>query len=381
MQIWTVRIELDDRCGQLAPLVGSIAGLGASIVDLDVHRVGGGRVADDIVIEVPVPIDAPLLAGTLERAGARVVWLRPADPRSLTDRTAGALDLAAAALHQPGRTRDVLAATAARLLRAEVAWAGPVPGCEPPPLAADALATGTPSRGRLPTKRLLPAADGAPPWALAVPVEVPGAPRSVVVLVRTTPAFSFTETARVQALLRLLTAVAPAGATAPVVHLDDGGQVVLRDLGRSDAAALVRLHARCSETTRYRRYFSPKPRLGPAVLDDLVAADGRDHIAVAAVTGTEILGAAHLHRSTDTPRAGELAVLVEDGHHRRGIGTALLRELLDRAAEAGLDHVEALTLPDNDAIARLVRRVAGPVRASLADGIRRLDIAVPARTR
>jgi|GEM_PF-284209 len=383
MQLWTARVELDDCSGRLAPLVQAIAELGASIVDLDVHRLGEGRVADDLVIDMPVPVDAPLLGHTLERAGARVVWLRPADPHELADRTTRALDLAAGALSQPGMGFDVLAASAAHLVGAELAWAGPVPGCDPPPLAADALATGTPLRGRHHVKRLPPSPHGAPPWALAVPVEVPGPARAVVVLVRRDPPFSFTETARVQAFLRLVGAATPAAihgdiADRRVVRLDDGGEVTVRDLRPGDADALVRLHGRCSETTRYRRYFTAKPRLGPSVLDRLVDVDGRDRLALVAATGTELVGVAHLHRARDEPRSGELAVLVEDGHQRRGIGTALVQALVERAAAAGFDRLAAVALPDNDAITRLLHRAAGPVHAELADGLRHLSLAVPA---
>lgn len=225
MQLWTTRVEFDDRCGQLAKLTAAIAALGASIVDLDVHRLGNDQVADDLVIDAKVPLDAPLLAFALEQAGARVASLRPADPHELADRATRALDIAAGALSGPDVTTEALAAHAAQLVQAQLAWVGPAPGCEPPPLAADALASGTPSRGRLPVERLPPQADGEPTWGLAVPVDRPGAPRAVLVLVRPNPAFSFTETARVQAFLRLCAAGGPADRQAPTwtLRLDDGG--------------------------------------------------------------------------------------------------------------------------------------------------------------
>lgn len=383
MGLWITRVELEDRCGQLAVLAGAVAEIGASIVDLDIHRFGGGRVADELVLDVPVPVDPPLVGHALERAGARVLWLQPADPHQLADRTVRALDVAAGVLDQGAAAVDALAAAAARLIDAELAWMGPVPGCDPPPVAAEALATGSPTRGRLAVKRLPAHPDQGVPWALAVPVERPGAARAVVVVIRRHPPFSFTETARVQALLR----VVAAGTTSATVDrgavtaadLDDGGQVVVRDIGPDDAAALVRLHARCSDLTRYRRYFTAKPRLGSSMARRILDVDGRDRIAVGAAVGTELVGVAHLHRNPGVGDSGEVAVLVEDGHQRRGIGTLLLDRLLERAAADGIQQVIAVTQPDNDGIARLLQRVGTPIRVELVDGLRHLSIPVPGR--
>lgn len=384
MGLWITRVELEDRCGRLRSLAGAVAGIGASIVDLDIHHLGGDRVADELVLDVPMPVDAPLIGHALERAGVRVLWLRPVDPHQLSDRTVRALDVAADVFGREAEHTDRLGAAAARLIDAELAWVGPVGGCEPPPVAAEALATGTPVRGRLAVKRLPPRPDGRDPWALAVPLEPPGAAPMVVMVIRRDPPFSFTETARVQALLRAVTAWNPSGggnqqgSGGVVVELDDGGQATVRDLGPDDAGALVRLHARCSDLTRYRRYFTPKPQLGSPVLHRLLDVDGFDRIGLVAAAGTEILGAAHLHRREGATGTGEIAVLVEDGHQRRGIGTALLRRLLQRATTVGIDQMVAVTQPDNDAIARLLRRAATPIRTEMVDGFRHLSIPVTA---
>lgn len=383
MGLWIARVELDDRCGQLGALAGAISGIGASIVDLDIHRLGGGRVADELVIDVPVPVDAPLVGQALEQGGAHVLRLQPADPHQLRDRSVQALDVTAGVVGHGAATADSLGRAAARLIDAELAWVGPPPGFDPPPVAADAMATGSPVRGRLFAKRLGAGPNGGESWVLAVPVERPGGGRMVVMVLRRNPPFSFTETARLQALLRVVNAgiagdtAASKPASAVTVDLDDGGQVAIRDLRRDDAPALVRLHARCSDLTRYRRYLTPKPRLGSPVLDQLLDVDGRDRIGLCAAAGTEILGLVNLLRYRDAADSGEIAVVVEDGHQRRGIGTVLIDRLLQRAAAVGIERLVAVTQPDNEGIARLLGRVATQVHARHVDGLRHLTIQAP----
>ncbi|MGH7856517.1 MAG: hypothetical protein ACREQY_04240, partial [Candidatus Binatia bacterium] len=81
-----------------------------------------------------------------------------------------------------------------------------------------------------------------------------------------------------------------------VHRLADGTKIELRLLERSDAAKLRDGFRRLSPQTRYRRFFSPMPKLSEAMLRRLVAVDGRDHVAIVAEGPTpdggvdEILG-------------------------------------------------------------------------------------------
>ncbi|MFD0596486.1 GNAT family N-acetyltransferase [Catellatospora coxensis] len=57
-----------------------------------------------------------------------------------------------------------------------------------------------------------------------------------------------------------------------------------------------------------------------------------------------------------------MALLVEDGWQRRGIGTALLRRLLTLAGPAGFRSVTLHTHCDNDAMLRTMKRLPQPAR-------------------
>ena len=72
----------------------------------------------------------------------------------------------------------------------------------------------------------------------------------------------------------------------------------------------------------------------------------------------DIVGVARFIRDTATPDTAELAIVVTDAWHRRGLGTLLIRQLTRRAAEVGIDHFTAEILAENAPTLALVRRLA-----------------------
>ena len=60
------------------------------------------------------------------------------------------------------------------------------------------------------------------------------------------------------------------------VLLSDGTAVHMRQIGPDDAAAIVDLHSRLSDRTRYLRYFSPYPRIPERDLQRFVNVDHTD---------------------------------------------------------------------------------------------------------
>src|SRR5205807_32128 len=77
-------------------------------------------------------------------------------------------------------------------------------------------------------------------------------------------------------------------------------------------------------------FFTPGP-VGPAwELRYLETLDGMDRGAVVATSGDRVVGMARWHREPGAAEA-EMAVVVEDGWQHRGVGTALVRALAERA--------------------------------------------------
>lgn len=137
------------------------------------------------------------------------------------------------------------------------------------------------------------------------------------------------------------------------MSLADGTPVQLRPMGPADAEAVRSLWGRLSARTIEQRFFTQQT-LDDDALHHLVAMDGRDRFALAAWAGGDIIGVARFDRLPEDPTTAEFAVTVQDDVQGRGIGTGLLRALVDAAKTRGVRRLHGDVLPGNDAMRRLV---------------------------
>jgi len=118
-----------------------------------------------------------------------------------------------------------------------------------------------------------------------------------------------------------------------VVVLRDGASITIRPIGPDDKAAIVSGFEQLSPESRYRRFFSPLDRLGARDLSYLTEVDHHDHEALIAHSERgDPLGVARYIRGAD-PHKAEVAVVVVDEWHGRGVATELLTRLADRARQ------------------------------------------------
>jgi GNAT superfamily N-acetyltransferase len=131
--------------------------------------------------------------------------------------------------------------------------------------------------------------------------------------------------------------------------------MLLRASRAGDLELLREFVARCSPETLYRRFHGTGPH---AIARELtrIASPTDSHRSWVAVEGGEVRGTASLARSRSG--ATEMAVLVEDRWFRRGIGRALVGELIAHAERTGLDVVTAWIQADNERALRFIRAVA-----------------------
>jgi RimJ/RimL family protein N-acetyltransferase len=136
------------------------------------------------------------------------------------------------------------------------------------------------------------------------------------------------------------------------VVLADGGTVHLRQIQPEDADRIVAMHGRLSpESIRYR-YFTPRPTLTPAEVTWFTQLDHDEREALVAVLGDDIIAVGRYDRVPDTDTA-EVAFVVDDAHHGRGLASVLLEHLAALAAERGIRRFEADVLPDNYRMVRI----------------------------
>ncbi|HCU50725.1 MAG TPA: GNAT family N-acetyltransferase, partial [Micromonosporaceae bacterium] len=80
------------------------------------------------------------------------------------------------------------------------------------------------------------------------------------------------------------------------VLLSDGTTVHLRQIDPSDAEAVVAMHGRFSERTRYMRYFSPYPRIPARDLERFVNVDHVSREALVVSSGSNLVGVGRYER-------------------------------------------------------------------------------------
>ncbi len=165
-----------------------------------------------------------------------------------------------------------------------------------------------------------------------------------------------------------------------VVTLRDGSRATIRPIRPQDAGPLSVGFARLSEKSRYRRFLSPMRELSGPMLRYLTEVDHHDHEALVAVGADgSLVGVARWVRSSSDPQVAEVAVTVADDWQGRGLGTALLGLVTDRARVEGISRFTALMLAINREMLDLFEDL-GPIRiAKRASGITELEITLPRR--
>lgn len=139
-----------------------------------------------------------------------------------------------------------------------------------------------------------------------------------------------------------------------LVVLRDGGTISVRPIRPEDGPALVRFHGDLSKESVYRRYFSPHPRLSDTEITFFTTVDYPWRLALVALLGDVIVGVARYEGKAGSLDA-EVALVIQDLHQGRGIGTVLLEWLADAAGEAGLTEFYATTLRQNHAMLSVFR--------------------------
>lgn len=130
------------------------------------------------------------------------------------------------------------------------------------------------------------------------------------------------------------------------VTLRDGrSELPVRRIGRADAARLRAFHEKTSAETQRQRFRAWHPRLSRREVDWLTNVDHARREALVALEGDEIVAVARYDR-----RSGDVAeatLVVRDDYQGRGLGAALLRQLIGLAKGRGIRQLYVDTLPGN----------------------------------
>jgi acetyltransferase len=157
-------------------------------------------------------------------------------------------------------------------------------------------------------------------------------------------------------------------------RLADGAELLVRPIRPDDEGMLVTFHGRLGESTVRQRY------LGPFELDQRTTHErlirvcfsdyDRDIALVAehrpAGGAPEIVAVGRLARRHPHGDA-EFAILVRDDWQGRGLGTELLRRIIEVARSESVSRVTATMLPSNHAMMRVAARLGFEIRCAPGD--------------
>ena len=142
-----------------------------------------------------------------------------------------------------------------------------------------------------------------------------------------------------------------------------GASVLIRPIRPEDEPLMVKFHESLSKASVYLRYFhmvSLEARVAHVRLMQQCFIDyDRDMALVADFQHTqsgenEILAVGRLTQMRGAPEA-EVAVLVTDAHQGEGLGTELVRRLIEVGRDEKLERIVANILPENEAMKSLAR--------------------------
>ncbi len=151
--------------------------------------------------------------------------------------------------------------------------------------------------------------------------------------------------------------------------LADGGAVHVRPSAASDGPAILAMHERMSDRTKYLRYFQAVSQISPAQLAVYTGVDYVSAVGLVAELGGEIIAAGSYHRDPKNPETAEVAFVVQDGQQRRGLGSILLEHLAAAAQERGIKRFTAEVLGENQSMLRVFIDAGYEVTREFSSGI------------
>lgn len=137
-----------------------------------------------------------------------------------------------------------------------------------------------------------------------------------------------------------------------------GAPVTLRTLRPEDRAIEEAFVRDLSPTSRYLRFHSALPALTPEMTERFLNLDYPDQMALIATVpagdGERQIAVARWARPQGEA-AADLGIAVADDWQGKGLGTVLLKRLLELAAAAGIEQITANVLYENQRMRALAR--------------------------
>ncbi|MER5352141.1 GNAT family N-acetyltransferase [Kitasatospora sp. NPDC002551] len=157
--------------------------------------------------------------------------------------------------------------------------------------------------------------------------------------------------------------------TVETALLTDGATVEIRPVTAADRRAVLDLHTTgMSEESRRLRFFGASRTAPRLAADRLCGPHGPGLLALGAWAGGALVGEADCELLDEPPGTAELALVVADRWHHRGVATLLLEHLIHAARGRGVRFFEADTLTGNRAVHKVFAGLGLPVHRRFERG-------------
>jgi AcrR family transcriptional regulator/RimJ/RimL family protein N-acetyltransferase len=315
---WRVRVDIPDRPGALARLVGAFGVIQVRAVEVRIEEHHQDRRTVFLALLAPEAVSADVLLAAASSVGTQP-YVSLGDPADSQDIVTRILDGATFLVKHPEQAPAVVAE----------------------------LVGGQ-------TFEVIDATSGLDEGSHVLRLQ--WTPDRHVLIQRDWGPFTPTERVRASALLRLSAAIARMSGDDDQVGWIDAvraGTVWIRLARPEDADAVARMHDRCSDRTRYQRYFSLQEWRDVQLRR--LAGGHRGATLVVMSRDGQIVGLGNVFpESPEDPHTAEIALLVEDAYQGGGIGRALLARMLQVAPRMGFTSVVAHLLAENAAMHHLL---------------------------
>lgn len=133
--------------------------------------------------------------------------------------------------------------------------------------------------------------------------------------------------------------------------------VEIRPAGRPDARAIRDFINALSVRTQFLRFFASVAPPSSSLLRGLSGTDANADVVIATQHGSVIGHAMAVDRTgPDGVRVSDIGLVVTDRWQQHGIGSALLRKVVTRAAARGTEMLIMDVLPGNDRMLAMIER-------------------------
>ena len=154
-------------------------------------------------------------------------------------------------------------------------------------------------------------------------------------------------------------------------HLRDGTPLTIRPIRPEDADGEASFVRELSEEAKRFRFMGAVSELSPEMLVRFTQIDYRREMALVAIvddpSGPKQVGVARYIINPDR-QSCEFAIVVSDEIQHQGLGTRLMKALMDAARDHGLTRIEGTVLKENNRMLALIKEL-GFTQSRLPDDL------------